>query len=249
MKTKCLFWLLELILSVGLVQLSAAPSQKEEDNLGKKEFYLFLGNIDGKEKMLSITIPESFNDAVLVAEDPCKSATFIHGCDPEDFWMLMTENISFSEDKGGKIEEAVYGTCYGACKIPGTEIILNHSLCFTHEDGIVTATAIFDRPAQSFKIGGKNGLCIGPRKNEYIFHKTYQAKDGIYVIQYVKRYDLNASEEEKAAIKVQMEEYFAKNVCVTDYKGFVKNPRTNLRTISTVNPQLIKKLEMQCKNS
>jgi len=247
MKTKYLLRLLGLILSISLAQLNAVPNQQGKNDFPKKEFCLYLGKINDKEKALSITIPDSFNNAVMIDKDPCKSATFIQGCDPEDFWMLMTENIAFSEEQGVKIEDSVYISCYQACKIPGTNIILDHTLRFTHEDGVVTATAILDRPAKSFMIGGEDGLSIGPRKNECIFYRSYQANDGIYVIQYIKRYDLNATEEEKAAMKVQIEEYFTKNVFVTDYKGVVKNPRTNLRTIPMINPKFIKKLEEQAK--
>ncbi|NGX46650.1 MAG: hypothetical protein K1000chlam3_00010 [Chlamydiae bacterium] len=164
MKNFYLLRLLCFILSVSLIHLEASPKEKEQAKVSKKEYCLYLDKVDGKEKALIMHIPESFHDGIIPEDDPCQSVTFISGNDPKDLWMFMNENISFSEFSKAKIEVAIYGSCLSACKLMGLDKILDHSIQFTHEEGIISATAFFDRPAVSIQIMGNNFM--GPRKND-----------------------------------------------------------------------------------
>ncbi|NGX26786.1 MAG: hypothetical protein K940chlam6_00711 [Chlamydiae bacterium] len=231
MKKFYLLRLLCFILSVSLIHLEASPKEKEQTKDSKKEYCLYLDKVDGKEKALIVHIPESFHDGIIPEDDPCKSVTFISGDDPKELWMFMNENIAFTEFPKAKIEEAIYGSCLNACKLMGLDTILDHSIRFTHEDGIIAATAFFDRPAVSIQIMDKNFM--GPSKNELIIYKAYQANDKVYAIQYVKRYDFNTSAEEKRKMIAMMQDYFSNSVFVSDFKGEVKNPSDNVKIISS----------------
>ena len=177
-----------IVFFLGLITLhgtsleaSHGKKRKEKMNDQKKHYCLYLDKKEGKEKGLTIRIPDSFHNPVKV-EEPGPEVIFISGDDLPNNLALMKENISFREFPNFKLDEFIYASCLSTCKVTSLEMVLSHYVEFTREDGVLSGTIFFDRPSMLYAIG--EGTTVGPASNELIFFKAYQGKDRVLVVQY-----------------------------------------------------------------